>query len=436
MSKINYAIDNYKKLLEKFNLLFITNTFIDDGKRLREFINLFDQVTDERVPYKCKYSTKFIVVITFLAIFDERETWQEIADFAYDRKDILEKYLEYSDTIPSHDTFMRVFSLINSATLENTVIHFLKECIKLVVHNNINKSDDALNILAIDGKQIKGSGRKYDTDEVITNNQIMHFWDVSDQMCIKSVAISEKTNEIPVAQQVLSGLDLKNKIVTADAMNTQKKTVEIIIKNKGDYVLALKANHNDFYDNANKLFNSNLEEIKKDNKNYFKMEIEKNHNQVEKREFFRIDGNKFTEDTEWLSLNSVVCYKKTMFNVIKKTENIEVRYYISSLKNIELIAEAIRKHWSVENQLHWVLDSALHEDFNSTINKKANFNFSILRKMVITLVRLLSPLFRNGSFKRTIKSFRSDYETNIVKLFKFLDGQDISEILKTKKETQ
>lgn len=166
------------------------------------------------------------------------------------------------------------------------------------------------------------------------------------------------------------------------------------------------------------------------------MELEKNHNQVEKREFFRIDGNKFTEDEEWLSLNSVVCYKKTMFNVIKKTENIEIRYYISRLKNIELIAEAIRQHWSVENQLHWVLDSAFHEDFNSTINKKANFNFSVLRKMVITLVKLLSPLFRNASFKRTIKSFRSNYETNIVKFFKFLDGQDISKILKTKKETQ
>lgn len=70
-----------------------------------------------------------------------------------------------------------------------------------------------------------------------------------------------------------------------------------------------------------------------------------------------------------VNLNSVVCYKKTMFNVIKKTENIEIRYYISSLKNTELIAEAIRQHWSVENQLHWVLDSAFHEDFNSTIKK-------------------------------------------------------------------
>ncbi len=322
MSKINYAIKSYKQLLEKFNLLFITNTFIDDGKRLREFINLFNQVTDLRVPYKCKYSTKFIVVIAFLAIFDERETWQEIADFTNDRKETLEKYLDYPDTIPSHDTFMRVFSLINSLTLEKTVISFLKECIKLVVHNNIDETKDGLNILAIDGKQIKGSGRKYEATEAIANNQIMHFWDVSDQMCIKSVAIDEKTNEIPVAQEVLSGLDLKNKIVTADAMNTQKKTVEIIIKNKGDYVLALKANHNDFYDSANKLFSSKLDEIKKDDKNYFKMELEKNHNQVEKREFFRIDSNEFTEDTEWLRLNSVVCYKKTMFNVIKKTENV------------------------------------------------------------------------------------------------------------------
>ena len=433
MAKINYTINKYKEKLKDYHMLFMEDKFLDNGEKLKEFINIFDNVSDSRIKLKCTYSTKFIVVITFLAFLDIRETWQEIADFAEDKRYFLEQFIEYPETLPVHDTYMRVFSKINSDTLENAIIEFLTEAIDLVVNQNITKDDEALDIMAIDGKALKGSGRLYNTDNKIQNNQIMHFWDVSNQLCVKSVVISEKTNEIPTAQQVLPTLNIKNKIITADAMNCQKETVRIIREGQAHYVLAIKGNHSEFYQDIEKHFTNKFDEIKNTN-NYFKMEIEKNHHQVEVREFLLVKANSFYQGDEWKDLKSIVCHKKKLWNVHSKTESIEYRYFISDLNDVETISLAIRGHWSVENQLHYSLDKFFNEDANKTIDKIANNNLSLIRKMINTLLVLIAPMFRNGSKMRTLKSFRSNYEINLLRLFKFLDGKDLKELLLQKEK--
>lgn len=425
MAKINQNVQKYKDKFNKQELLLVMKILLDDGQKLREFIHLFDGVVDSRIKAKCTYSTKFIVVITFLAILDIRETWQEIADFAEDKKDFLSKFIEYPDTLPVHDTYMRVFAKINSESLEKVIVSFLSECINKVVKENIEKNPEDFDHLAIDGKALRLSGRKYNYEDKVPNCQLMHFFDVSNQQCIKSVVISEKTNEIPIAQQILPTLDIKNKIVTADAMNCQKKTVEVIINGKGHYVLAIKGNHSEFHQDIETHFKDKLDSIK-DTKNYYKMEIEKNHNQVETREFFRVDADSFYQQDDWLNLKSIVCYKKKIYNTLSGKNSCEYRYFISDLKDTKLIALAIRGHWSIENQLHYPLDAFFHEDANRTMNKVANNNFSILRKMVNSLLVLIAPMFRNGSKMRTLKSFRSNYEKNLIRLFVFLEGLDLN----------
>ena len=259
MAKIDKNITQFKLLMKEYDITFAENSFYDNGKKLLEFIHIFDNVADSRIPGKCIYSTKFIVLVVFLALLGNCETWQEIADFAEYRYDTLSKYIEYPETLPVHDTYMRVFSKINCKTLEDSIINFLIECTKNVVNDNV--SHNGFEQIAMDGKALRGSGRKYDTDEKIANQQIMHFWDVSNQLCIRSVTISEKTNEIPVAQQVLSELDIKNKIITSDALNCQKETVNVIVEGKGHYVLALKANHSSFHEDIAKYFDEHILKI-------------------------------------------------------------------------------------------------------------------------------------------------------------------------------
>ena len=117
MAKIDKNITQFKLLMKEYDITFAENSFYDNGKKLLEFIHIFDNVADSRIPGKCIYSTKFIVLVVFLALLGNCETWQEIADFAEYRYDTLSKYIEYPETLPVHDTYMRVFSKINCKTL-------------------------------------------------------------------------------------------------------------------------------------------------------------------------------------------------------------------------------------------------------------------------------------------------------------------------------
>lgn len=437
MAKVDKRMKNLKDVVNKVDKAYFSSDFSTHNAKLVEFIHIFDDVTDTRIKAKCKYSTKFIVVIVFLAVLEGCISWDEIADFAYDRKKLLEDYIEYPDTLPVHDTYMRVFSKINSDTLETNIVKFLEKTSRELasIIADENDKEKKYEQIAIDGKALRGSGRKYDTDEKVPNMQIMHFWDVSNIFCVKSVAISEKTNEIPVAQAVLKTLDIKGKIVTSDAMNCQKETARVIEEGKGHYVLALKANHSEFFNDIEAFFKDakNLEKIKKNSKNYTKPDPEKNHNQVEIREYFRINAKNFYQEEDWSNIRSIVYYKKTTWKVLTGKEYYEHRYFISDLTDIELIADAQRNHWSVENDLHHALDTLMMEDANKTMNKNANFNLSQVRKMSVSLWNFAKPLFGNVSKQRARKSFNRNYEGNLIKLFNFLDGEDLKEALQIQK---
>ena len=97
---------------------------------------------------------------------------------------------------------------------------------------------------------------------------------------------------------------------------------------------------------------------------------------------------------EWQGLRNFVCYEKNIFSTIKEKETTEIRYYITSFNDVELCADAIRGHWSVENQLHWHLDYKFHEDDNTTVDRQAFTNLSILNKIALSLFKLLQPLMK------------------------------------------
>lgn len=130
-------------------------------------------------------------------------------------------------------------------------------------------------------------------------------------------------------------------IVTSDAMNCQKETVHVIRERKAHYVLGLKGNHGDLHEEAVQLFGSTK---KYGEKSYYKMEPEKNHNQVEIREFYKIKADNFLYAEGWRDIKNIVMYKKTMTDNFTNEMHEERRYYLTDLNDIELISEGIRRH--------------------------------------------------------------------------------------------
>lgn len=149
--------------------------------------------------------------------------------------------------------------------------------------------------MSVDGKVSCGSARKETQDGKVKALQALNVYSEDYGICLDQKFIGEKTNEIPAAQEMLRLVDLKNTIVTVDAMNCQKYTVQVIVQGKGDYVLALKGNQQLFYDEVKRYFDSKCLEVIKKKENCYKKTIEPEHGGSVTREYY------ITEDTSWYS---------------------------------------------------------------------------------------------------------------------------------------
>jgi len=378
------------------------------------------------------YPLPYVLLVGFLAILSGANTWVEMNTFteAYKKKlnGILPNYKEIG--IPSHDTYRRVFGIVDPQELQKAVTAFLvSEVEQMKKALGINEKGPEQ--YCIDGKEEKGTGRKYNTPEKIRNLQTLHCYNTSNGICLYNIPINKKTNEIPTAQELLKEMELKNCIVTFDAMNTQRDTVAIIKESHGDYVGGLKGNHETLHNEVAKYFTEEkLKYIERKGKNY-RMTTEKAHNQIEKRSYYMTTDVKwFKEIDQWANLKAFICYDLETENLVTGKKTKERRYYIASPTDIELCADAIRGHWGVENQLHWHLDYTFEEDDNTTMDKNAFNNFSILSKMALTLLKLIQPAYKH---KIGLKSIRKDFGWDLTKqlimMLSLLDEDMIAEAM-------
>jgi predicted transposase YbfD/YdcC len=330
--------------------------------------------------------------------------------------------------VPSHDTFRRVFGIIATEELQMATSAFLVQEISQM-KKALGIQDNGMRHLGLDGKEQKGTGRKYGTDQKIANLQTLHCYDISNGICLHSVPIDGKTNEIPVSQRLLSTMNLNNCVVTFDAMNTQKDTVDIIIGGGGHYVGGLKGNQQLFHEEVALFFSDEeLMDIMKKEK-YFRSYTEKAHNRLEKRSYFmtsKIDW--FADMEKWSGLKSFICYDIETEDLVSGKKSKERRYYISSLTDIELCADAIRSHWGIENQLHWHLDVSFSEDDNTTMDKNAFNNLSIMNKMALSLLKLIQPAHKAG-IRRIRRKFGWDLTRYLTQLLNLLDEEQIEKAL-------
>jgi predicted transposase YbfD/YdcC len=365
---------------------------------VKRFIRLAKQIPDVRMQGMIEYPLKEILLAAFFAVLSGADTWTQMEGYAKLREPWLKKFLKYKNGVPSHDTFRRVFSLIDPDVVQKLTVDFLMENM-CRIKASLGIEDKGVRLINIDGKQSNGTGRNSSKDGAFPNLQTLNVYDASSGICIAMKNIDKKTNEIPAAQELLQTLDIKGAIVTCDALNTQKKTIGIIAsaEKKGDYVCALKKNHHTFYTEVDEYFSEErLKKIKANGKN-FVTSLDKAHSKIERRNFYLADNIKWFEDkAEWEKLRSFICFDKIMTDTATGEVTKERRLFISSIKDAELCAEAIRGHWSVENKLHWHLDVSFGDDDDMTTDKNAYQNFALFRKMTLTICKMAKPFMKYG----------------------------------------
>ncbi len=418
MAKINRFIASFTAKIKEIDLAPVENT-MPPKHVVRKFVRLFKSIDDPRVPAMTDYPLEEILLMAFLAVLGNASTWTEIEIFGNTKRKWLKKFMKLKNGIPSHDTFERVFSLIDTQQLQNATVAFLMEN-PHAIKKSLGVADSEYRLICVDGKEQRGTGRKYDYDDKVKNLQTLHIFDASNEICIYSEAINEKTNEIPVAKKALASMNLKDCIVTFDALHTQKETIETIRAAKGHYVGGLKGNQSGLLEEAAAYFNEKeLLDFYSEKGDYFES-AEKAHGRIEKRKYYLVRPTKRKIIKEWKNLKSFICLIKEMEDVNSGKKTTETRYYISDLDDTKLIAEAIRGHWGVENNLHWHLDFSFREDENTTMDKAAFNNLSLINKMALSICKLSKILYPKASI-RVIRKMAGweieDYLTNVLGSF-------------------
>ena len=397
---------------------------------LKRIVSCMEVVADSRLQGMIDYPLPYILMLSFLAILSGADSWTEMETFAKSYKTKLNGILPQYKTkgVPSHDTFRRIFAIIKPEELQMATSSFLVQELSHL-KQALHIEDSGFRHISIDGKEQRGTGRKYNTAQKIANLQTLHCYDVTNGICLHSVPIAAKTNEIPVAQSLLASMQLKNCVVTFDAMSTQRETVKIITENKGHYVGGLKGNQQLFYKEVEHYFSEDeLAHIRQKKINY-RTYTEKAHNRIETRKYYITTNIKWFADlSKWAGLKSFVCYEIETEDLVSGKKTRECRYYITSLTDIELCADAIRSHWSIENQLHWHLDVTFSEDDNTTMDKNAFNNLSILNKMALALLKLVQPVHKIG-LKGIRKKFGWDLIGQLTLLLSLLDEEQIAQAL-------
>jgi len=271
----------------------------------------------------------------------------DIADFALVRNAWLDKHFRIKHGAPSHDTFRRVLSIVDSNMLQKATVTFLLDNIK-VIKRAFHIDEDLTKQYCVDGKASRGTGRLTDTEREIRQLQTLHVYDRTDGICLESKAIGDKTNEIPVAQEILRLMDLRGSIVSFDALNTQIATVAAIVDQKGDYVAALKGNQPDFHNEVASYFTAKrLRQIKEGGNNYLEVK-EKKHNCIEVRKYYLTKNVSWLLQAKtWKGLKSLIYYTLHTENVNTGKTTTQTHYYFSSIADVKTCADAIRGHWSI-----------------------------------------------------------------------------------------
>lgn len=367
---------------------------------IQKWQNFFDGVEDFRKENFFKlYLLSDILMISLCGVIAGAETAEDIAEYGIEKESFLRTFLHLPNGIPSHDTFTRVFRYLDPEKFSSCLYKHSRELLDFINEYQIN----------IDGKVCRGtnpSGKKKGGICIISA------WASEQNLLLGQCKVDQKSNEKTAIPELLEELDIKNGLVTIDAIANSPSVAKQIIDKGGNYILSLKKNQRCTFEQVEDFMKRHLPIFECDK------HIDFGSGRIEKRTcYVSQQTDLMTDVLSWEGIKSIIMIHSTREKGDKIEEN--YRFYLSSKKeSAAYFNEKIRNHWSIENQLHWHLDISFQEDRCRTSKGNGTQNFSTLRKMALQSLKIQNDK-HSISVRRKKAAWNDNYLVQVLQNLNF-----------------
>ena len=335
-----------------------------------ELRDIFAEVPDFRVVGRTDHILSEILTISLCAVISGADDFEEIAEYGRQKESFLRGFLLLPSGIPSHDTFNRVFRLMEQESFE--------ACLKRWSYEIIEKLNDYQ--INIDGKVLRATGKRGKKTAALC---LVSAWVAEHCLSLGQSKVAKKSNEKTAIPDLLENITISGALVSIDAMGTHVNFARQIRDKQAHYLLALKQNQKGLHEEVRDWMNSRRHQLERD------IQTDYVGGRLEKRTTFVCHQLAFMDElNEWPDCQSdiMVDCERSFKNEPEKTQ-VKTRFYISSKKeSAPYFSICTRNHWSIENQLHWYLDIVFAEDRQRSREGHAPENMAILRKMALQLL--------------------------------------------------
>jgi predicted transposase YbfD/YdcC len=364
-----------------------------------EWQKFFSKVSDFRLERRKLHQLSDILMLSLCAVVSGADDFEDMENYGKQKEVFLRQFLELPNGIPSHDTINRVYNGLDQEQFGACLYEWSRELLDFMDFYQVN----------IDGKVLRATGQSGSKHAGIC---LVSAWVEKQRLVLGQQKVDEKSNEKTAIPALLESLDLQDALVSIDAVACNEQTAEKITSKGGHYLLALKKNQKQLYEQVSEWMFKHKGHLPKDEW------LDFGSGRIEKRTCYVLEDLTLLDDlAHWPAVKRVVMIQASQEKNGKTRQ--ETRFYLSSwAADAASFNQAVRNHWGIENKLHWMLDVVFKEDQNRTRTGNAPANLATLRK---TALQVLQQATDKESIKsrRMIAAWNDNYLLHLLQKLRF-----------------
>jgi predicted transposase YbfD/YdcC len=364
-----------------------------------EWQKFFEEVPDFRLNRKKRHKLSDILMLSLCAVLSGADDFEEMQNYGKQKENFLRTFLELPNGIPSHDTLNRVYNRLDKDKFAACLHKWSKELLDFMDYYQVN----------IDGKVLRATGKEGKKHAGIC---LVSAWAQSQRLVLGQKKVEGKSNEKKAIPDLIDSLDLQGAVVSIDAIACSENIARSITDKGGDYLLSLKKNQKNLYEQVSEYMLKQKESLTKDEW------VDFGSGRIENRCAYVCDRLELLDDlASWPAVKRVVMVEASREKDGKVQQ--ETRFYLSSLAaDATTFNRLVRNHWGIENNLHWMLDVIFREDQSRTRQGNAPENLATVRK---TALQLLNQATDKESIKsrRKMAGWDDNYLLNLLQKLRF-----------------